>query len=241
MAKARLDVLRPTTAPNRTTERPSPMPADGVRELAVLYEEDPSDPTGHQFDGSVIWRTETIKVEGQFDELAARADVEIPSRGLRLTMTFKRNLDSTLPASHVFELKLGFLADADGRGIANVPGMLMKANQRARGTPLAGLCVKVIDGFFLDGISNVATDRARNLKLLAERPWFDIPMVYTNQRRAILAIDKGESGQQIFKTVLTAWGQYPDATQPETDTPDESKRAMPEEWKRTMMGRPKAQ
>jgi hypothetical protein len=56
-----------------------------------------------------------------------------------------------------------------------------------------------------------------------ERAWFDIPIVYVNQRRAILAIDKGVSGEQVFKTVFTAWGQYPDATQPAA-TPAEGDR-----------------
>jgi hypothetical protein len=36
----------------------------------------------------------------------------------------------------------------------------MKSNEQARGTPLAGLAVKVTDGFFLVGLSNVDADRA---------------------------------------------------------------------------------
>jgi hypothetical protein len=42
----------------------------------------------------------------------------------------------------------------------------MKANERARGIPLAGLGIKVSSGFFLVGLSNVATDRISNLRLL---------------------------------------------------------------------------
>lgn len=41
------------------------------------------------------------------------------------------------------------------------------------------------------------------------RAWFDVPIVYANQRRAIAAIEKGESGEQAFKAAFTAWGQYP--------------------------------
>jgi hypothetical protein len=41
------------------------------------------------------------------------------------------------------------------------------------------------------------------------RAWFDIPIVYANQRRAIAAIEKGESGEQAFKAAFTAWGRYP--------------------------------
>ena len=49
-------------------------------------------------------------------------------------------------------------------GVGNVPGILMKSNEQARGTPLAGLAVKVTDGFFLVGLSNVDADRQRNLQ-----------------------------------------------------------------------------
>lgn len=237
IAKARLKELKAAAVKPRP---PSPMPRDGVREQAVLYEEDPTDAKGRQFDGSVTWRTETIKVDGKPDDIAARGEIEIPSRGLRLTMVFKRNRDSSLPASHLVELTLKFPADGDGRAVANVPGMLMKSNQQARGTPIAGLAVKVTDGFFLVGWSNVAADRERNLKLLQERAWFDIPFVYTNQRRAILAIEKGATGDQVFKTVLAAGGDYSTSAQPEAAPPQEPDYSMPDEWKRTMTGRPKA-
>jgi hypothetical protein len=60
----------------------------------------------------------------------------------------------------------------------------------------------------------------RNVGLLLGRAWFDIPIVYTNQRRAIIAIEKGSSGEQVFKTVLTAWGEYPDAAEPTAAAPE---------------------
>ena len=129
-------------------------------------------------------------------------------------MSIKHNLDPGLSASHEINLTVQVASDVGGGGIANVPGILMKFNQQARGMPLAALAVKVTDGVFLVGLSNIAVDRERNLKQLLERAWFDIPMVYVNQRRVILAIDKGASGEQVFKTVFTAWGQYFDATQP---------------------------
>jgi hypothetical protein len=96
----------------------------------------------------------------------------------------------------------------------------MKPNEQARGTPLAGLAVEVTSGFFLVGLSSVAADFQRNVKQLLEKEWIDIPLVYANQRRAILAIDKGESGDQVSKTVFTAWGQYPGATQPTAAAPE---------------------
>ena len=41
----------------------------------------------------------------------------------------------------------------------------------ARGAPLADLAVKVTDGFFLMGLSDVNADRARNIQLLSAPGW----------------------------------------------------------------------
>jgi hypothetical protein len=234
IAKARLDELKakiatpspPATAQPFPDVAPKPVqtltipttpepPTDGIHQRAVLYEEEPGNSTGRQFAGTVVWRSETIKAEGRPDEVAIRADVEIPSRSLRLTMTLRRNLDPGLSATHVIDLTSHF----DNGGIENIPGMLMKANERARGMPLAGLSVKVADGLFMLGLSSVPNDRVRNLSLLVERAWFDIPMTYTNHRRAILAIDKGETGERVFKTILSVWGQYPVVTGPAASAP----------------------
>jgi hypothetical protein len=176
-------------------------------ERAVLYDEDLSDPRGQQHVGSVVWRTETTKVPGQPDEVVISANVDIAARKLKMTLTLRRNLDKSLPASHVVDVTFDLPPDFVG-GISNVPGVLMKSNELARGVPLAGLAVKVTDGFFMVGLSNVDADRARNLNLLLGRAWFDVPLVYSDNRRAIIAIEKGTSGAQAFKTAFTAWGQY---------------------------------
>jgi hypothetical protein len=137
------------------------------------------------------------------------ADIDIPPRKLKVTMSLKRNLDKSLPATHVIELTFSLPPDFVGGGVSNVPGILMKANERARGTPLAGLGIRVSSGLFLVGLSNVATDRISNLRLLLKNARLDIPLVYSNQRRAIIAIEKGDSGEQVFKKAFKAWGQYP--------------------------------
>ena len=227
LATARISELKaaaarasPPDAPNAVRTYPvRPMPTDGVREYAMLYDEDLSDPQGRQYLGSVVWRAEPVNVAGKPHELAIRAEIEVPSRRLRMTLSFRRNLDPALPASHVVELTFRVPADFDGGGISNVPGFLMKVNQQARGLPLSAVTVKVSDGMFMVGLSNAAMDRERNLKLLSERSWFDIPIVYANQRRAILAIDKGYSGEQVFKTAFMAWDQYPGAAQPAAMAP----------------------
>jgi hypothetical protein len=186
----------------------SDQPVAPVAQRVVLYDEDPSDPKGKQYVGSVVWRTEPVKASGnQKPDIAVRADIEIPDRKFKMTMSFRRNTDASLPASHTAELTFILPPDFSGGGVSNVPGILMKSNEQARGTPLAGLAVKVTDGFFLVGLSNVDADRARNIQLLKERSWFDVPLVYSNQRRAIIAIEKGAPGERAFNDAFALWGE----------------------------------
>jgi hypothetical protein len=205
------DSSAPLTKPKIADRVGQPSSTEQVAPVAqrvVLYDEDPSDPKGKQYVGSVIWRTEPIKVSGnQQPDIAVRADIEIPDRKFKMTMSFRRNTDSSLPASHTAELTFILPPDFPGGGVSNVPGILMKSNEQARGTPLAGLAVKVTDGFFLVGLSNVEADRSRNIQLLKERSWFDVPLVYTNQRRAIIAIEKGAPGERAFDEAFTTWGE----------------------------------
>jgi hypothetical protein len=178
-----------------------------VAQRVVLYDEDPASPQGKQYVGSVIWRTEAVKVPaGQPPDVGVRADIDIPERKFKMSLSIRRNTDASLPASHTAELTFVLPPDF-GTTVANVPGVLMKSNEQARGTPLAGLAVKVTDGFFLVGLSNVEADKSRNLQLLKERSWFDIPLVYANQRRSIIAIEKGAPGERAFNEAFTAWGQ----------------------------------
>ena len=194
--------------PDRVGQPSSSDQVAPVAQRVVLYDEDPSDPKGKQYVGSVIWRTEQIKASGsQKADIAVRADIEIPDRKFKMTVSFRRNTDTSLPASHTAELTFILPPDFAGGGVSNVPGILMKSNEQARGTPLAGLAVKVTDGFFLVGLSNVDADRARNLQLLKERSWFDVPLVYVNQRRAIIAIEKGAPGERAFNDAFAAWGE----------------------------------
>src|SRR3954453_11473037 len=211
VAEAQKDPAAPQSRPKIPDRVGQPSPGENVAPVAqrvVLYDEDPSDPKGKQYVGSVIWRTEPIKASGnQKPDVAVRADIEIPDRKFKMTMSFRRNTDTSLPASHTAELTFILPQDFSGGGVGNVPGILMKSNEQARGTPLAGLAVKVTDGFFLVGLSNVDADRTRNLQLLKERSWFDVPLVYVNQRRAIIAIEKGAPGERAFNDAFAAWGE----------------------------------
>ncbi len=204
-----------TPSQPKSTDRvgqPSPSsnqgPIAAVAQRVVLYEEDPTDAQGKRYLGSVIWRTELVAPgTGANQELAVRADLEIPERRITMTMSIRRNTDQALPASHTVEIMFNLPADFPFGGVSNVPGILMKQAEQTRGAPLAGLAVKVTSGFFLVGLSAVDSEMQRNLELLKERSWFDVPIVYNNGRRAILAIEKGTPGERAFADAFATWGK----------------------------------
>ncbi len=183
-------------------------PGAAVAQRVVLYEEDPNDPQGKRFVGSTIWRTETVSPgPGLAPELVVRADVDIPERHINMTWSLRRNTDKALPASHTVEVMFNLPPDFPGGGIQFVPGILMKQDEQSRGQPLAGQAVKVTNNFFLIGLSSVDDQMQRNIQLLKERSWFDVPIVYTNGRRAILAMEKGTPGERVFNEAFAAWGK----------------------------------
>ena len=214
-----LETQQPASAPTKTQERiepgsqqaaiiPGTQQSAAVAQKVVLYEEDLADPNGKRFVGSAIWRTEMVTpVLGGPPELGIRADIEVPEHKLAMTWSLRRNTDKGLQATHTVEIMFKLPWDFPAGGISNVPGLLMRQAEQTRGVPLAGLAVKVTPAFYLIGLSNMEADKGRNLQLLKERAWFDIPVVYNNNRRAILALEKGTPGERAFADAFKAWKQ----------------------------------
>ncbi|TMJ23323.1 MAG: hypothetical protein E6G96_18775 [Alphaproteobacteria bacterium] len=194
------DRIEPGSSSTSTAPAPGTQASAAVAQKVVLYEEDPADPNGKRF-------VAVTPGPGQTPELAIRADVEVPERKLAMTWSLRRNTDKTLPASHTVEIVFRLPTDFPAGGISNVPGILMKQAEQTRGVPLSGLAVKVTNGFFLIGLSSVDADKERNLQLLKDRAWFDIPVVYNNNRRAILAMEKGTPGERVFAEAFKVWKQ----------------------------------
>ena len=185
---------------------PGAQAAPAVAQQVVLHEEDRNDQQDRRYMGSAMWRTETVSPgAGLAPELAVLADAEIPERRMTVAWSLRRNVDKALPASHTIEIKFNLPADFPGGGIANVSGILMAQAEQARGSPLAGLAVKVTDGFFVIGLSAVDPAMQRNEQLLKERSWLYIPIVYANGGRAILAMEKGPPGDRAFVEAFAAW------------------------------------
>jgi hypothetical protein len=59
-------------------------------------------------------------------------------------------------------------------------------------------------GFFPIGLAAAGPDRDRNLRLLKESAWIDIPVVCNDSRRAIIALEKGTPGENACADAFAA-------------------------------------
>jgi hypothetical protein len=213
--KPLLGETRDTSAQPKKADRvggPSTSPSADEEEFVAqkvsLYEGDPSNPGGRKYVGSVVWRTESVPpAPGQLPDLAIRADIEIPEQKMSMRWSLRVNDNKALPASHIVEVMFTLPPNFVHGGITNIPGVVMKQTEDTRGVALSGRAVKVANNFFLIGLSSSETDRARNIQLLKDRGGIDMPMVYNDGRRAIMAIEKGTAGERAFARAFQAWGQ----------------------------------
>ena len=191
------------------TQQQSPVPQTqqqaSTSQRAVLFEENPGTQQFTSINGTVSWRTETVSPgPGRSPELAVRAEVDIPDRKMKVVFSIRRNPEASGSASHYVEVQ--FVGNDSFGGIAQVPVVRLKNNEAAQGFPLTGISIRIVQGLFLIGLSNVEIDRDRNLQALRTQPWIDIPFIYDNGRRSVVAFEKGPQGEKAMAEVFAAWG-----------------------------------
>jgi hypothetical protein len=173
---------------------------------ATLYQEDPSDPHGKSYNGSVNWRIQKLEGNrGHAADVAVRADIEIPERRMKAVWSLRRNFDPTLPASHTIEVMFTLPGDFPNGGVAEVTDVFMKKEEAAAGARLAEVGVKVTPEYYMFGLSAIDAHVKRNLQLLEDDNWLDIPIVYTDGIHAVLTLTKGAEGGRVFAEALAAW------------------------------------
>ncbi len=198
---------RVVTAAEPATQPAAQAGAAGAQK-ATLYEEPLNSGQAASgviaIDATVTWRY----VADSPDGAEVIANVVVPQRKMTVKLTFRRNTDPTLPASHLVEVVIDTPPDFPGKGIKSVPRLVLKASEAAaQGQPLIGATASITDGFFWIALSGVDADKAANLTALKNNDWLDLPLVYDTGQRAILTIAKGPPGTQAMDEALTAWAQ----------------------------------
>jgi hypothetical protein len=197
----------PSGASGASGAAPAARQEVGVAQRAVFYAENTANPQAPITQvGRVVWRLEPVDAgQGRPLETAVRAVVEIPEANLTLNMLLRRNLDSTLPASHTVELSFTTRQGEPGRMVRDVGLLQFKNEESARGAPIAGLPVPVRENLFLIGLSNLSSDVERNIDLLLRRNWIDLPVRLGSGQRAIVSFEKGLAGEQVLNDAFRQW------------------------------------
>lgn len=191
--------------------------ADGAPQEAVseavdngqamyLYEERLGQLGPAAVEGSVVWRIESEPGTGEGPpQPAIHGEISVPERNLTALLTIKRNTDPSLPASHLIEIVFALPGDFDGGGIEAVQRMTFKQTEEDRGDALIAVPAKITDDFFMIALNDFDEAVETNVSLMRERNWIDIPLAYSNGRRALITLEKGASGTQVFERALNAW------------------------------------
>jgi hypothetical protein len=169
-----------------------------VEQRAIYYFQGAEGQAGQASEGTATW-AETTKD----NHPAIQATIRIAERNVTATVTIYKNYDTTLPASHLVEVQFsGTLSESP---ILRVPALVLKQTEQARGQPLAGAAVPVTNELFWIALSNEADESVRNVQLLGEGSWFDIPILFNDQTRALITFEKGIPGDKVFETVMASW------------------------------------
>ncbi len=177
----------------------------GVSQKLYLYEERVGQTSPVAIEGGVVWSLKHELADNGKNEAIVQAQVTAPGRGLSALISFKRNLDPSLPASHLVELVFSLPKDFDGGAIESVQRVAMKQTEQDRGDPLIAVPAKITDDFHMIALNDYADAQKFNLNLLKTRNWIDIPLTYRNGRRALLTMEKGAAGAEAFNQAISEW------------------------------------
>ncbi|MCO5091416.1 histidine kinase [Bosea sp. (in: a-proteobacteria)] len=188
-----------------------PVPQPGgeiaVAQRAVLFVEVPETPQQPQTaNGRVFWRLDSESAgQGRPIETIVRATVEIPDLGLSLDFTIRRNTDPALPASHIIGLRFSSTGDPATQTVKEVGVPQFKTEEGERGAPLSAINSALGDNLFVAALSNVPVEVERNVDLILNRSWIDVPVRFASGRRGIITFEKGVSGSQTLADAFGRW------------------------------------
>ncbi|MBP2444377.1 hypothetical protein [Rhizobium leguminosarum] len=194
-----------TLTPNGPAASPQQTAPVGSSQKMFLYEERIGQSSPTAIEGSVVWSVQHEAGQDGRQEATVQGNVTVPERNLSALVTFKRNSDPSLPASHLVEIVFSVPPNFEGGSIDSVQRISMKRTEQDRGDALIAVPAKITDDFHMIALNDYPDARKANLDLMATRSWIDIPVTYRNGRRALLTMEKGNTGTDAFNSAIKEW------------------------------------
>lgn len=179
----------------------------GVAQKMILYEERLGQQSLEVKNGTVVWTLVNEQPGEGPAEQVIRGEINNPDTGLSALITIKRNTDASLPASHLVEIVFALPPDFAGGSIDQLQRIAFKQTEADQGTPLIAVPAKITQDFYMVALNDLAEARTTNTDLMRQRNWIDIPLVYSNGRQALITLEKGASGTEVFNQALDAWAR----------------------------------
>jgi len=207
-APASSPAAAPAVAASAAATAPQPaaspgLPVSARAAMLVAIADDPRKPPAISL-GSVVW-TSIPAMPGQPATIGVKAEADIPDLKMHAVMTIRKNTDPGLPASHTIDLRMTFADGSEIKGVKDMRVPMMRRDNPPGQDPLAGVRVKISEGYFLVGLNRADADAAHNVDLIASRGWFDFPLLLNDDRPAKLTFEKGVDGERIIAQALEAW------------------------------------
>lgn len=169
---------------------------------SLLLEASDSGKTGAiPFSGTIRWIQDMD--EAGRPTLVGKAHV--PARGMDVEVLIRNNSNLALPASHLIEVTFRLADGFVGGSVAGMPGVLLKNEELVQGSPLVGASARIVANQFLFALSASPDDLANNARLLADRKWIDLALIYATGTRAIITLEKTPAAETLFKTMFSNW------------------------------------
>jgi hypothetical protein len=189
----------PAAAQQQTAQQTPLIP---VAHRAALLIEAPDDPQRVKtYVGTVLWRID--RATGAPPSLVA--EIDLPDVRFKAQIRISKNTDPRLPASHTIDLRFTPAPDGEIPDVKEIDTLQMRAEDRPAGEPLSGIPAAITSNYFLVGLSASDSAQVRNLDLMRNRGWFDLPMLLVNGKIAKITFEKGTTGERLMNDVMAAW------------------------------------
>ena len=201
--QAATDTVAPPASPSPPASANPEVP---VAHRAALLIEAPDEPNKVKtYLGTVVWKLNNVN-DGPGDNvgLAVEADVDLPDDKMKASITFEKNTDSSLPASHTIKLRFSMQPGSFTGNIKQISVPQLRQEDSPSGEALAGVTVSVVPNSFLVGLSPGNAETV-NIKQLKDLQWIDVPILLDSGKIAKLTFEKGPSGERDINEAVAAW------------------------------------